>query len=223
MNDSLPPDGPGAEQMPLVPLRQSPDQDRRQRAKQMSKLSLQSIASDVYDIADAEDDDELENEKKVKPFKLHQVCLSGDEAEVKNILETEPDLNVLDKSGRTPIHNAILGRNVKIMEMLLEAGADTTILDESQSAPLHTAVRTRDENIVKAFLEHATSDVDIRGHSSRTALHIAADIDKVAVCKLLIEHGASTDCRDDDSMTPLTRAVEKGSKNTAEFFFEDGQ
>lgn len=59
MNDSLPPDGPGAEQMPLVPLRQSPDQDRRQRAKQMSKLSLQSIASDVYDVADAEDDDEL--------------------------------------------------------------------------------------------------------------------------------------------------------------------
>ena len=58
------------------------------------------------------------------------------------------DVNLLDKSGRTPIHNAILGRHVKIMEMLLEAGADTTRLDESQDAPLQTAVRSGDENLV---------------------------------------------------------------------------
>jgi len=37
-----------------------------------------------------------------------------------------------------------------------------------------------------------------------------------------MEHGASPDCRDYEQMTPLTRAVEKGSKNTATFFFEDG-
>ncbi|KAL9951395.1 hypothetical protein ACROYT_G044049 [Oculina patagonica] len=164
-----------------------------------------------------------QEERKVNPFKLHRVSLSGDVPKVKDILESEPDLNLLDKSGRTPVHNAILGRHVKIMEMLLEAGADTTILDESQSAPLHTAVRTRDESIVKAFLQRANSEVDIRGHNSRTALHIAADKDKVSICKLLIEHGASANCRDDDSMTPLTRAVEKGSRNAAEFFFEDGQ
>ena len=59
------------------------------------------------------------------------------------------DVNLLDKSGRTPIHNAILGRHVKIMEMLLEAGADTTRLDESQDAPLQTAVRSGDENLVR--------------------------------------------------------------------------
>ncbi|XP_078354215.1 transient receptor potential cation channel subfamily A member 1-like [Oculina patagonica] len=109
------------------------------------------------------------------------------------------------------------------MEMLLEAGADTTRLDESQEAPLQTAVRTGDENLVRSFLQRATSDVDIRGHSSRTALHIAADIDKVPICKLLIEHGASPDCRDDESMTPLTRAVEKGAKNAAVFFFKDAK
>ena len=38
-----------------------------------------------------------------------------------------------------------------------------------------------------------------------------------------IEHGASPDCRDDQNMTPLTRAVEKGAKNVAKFFFEVGQ
>ena len=63
------------------------------------------------------------------------------------------DLNLLDKSGRTPIHNAILGRHVKIIEMLLEAGADASLLDESHDAPLHTAVRTRDENLVKVGVD----------------------------------------------------------------------
>jgi len=190
----------------------------------LSQLSLQSLASNHYDATDTADDDETEKDKdKAKPFKLHQASSTGDEAEVKNILSKEPDLNLLDKSGRTPIHNAILGRHVKIMEMLLEAGADTTRLDESQDAPLQTAVRSGDENLVGVFLRRAYSDVDIRGHSSRTALHIAADMDKVPICKLLMEHGASPDCRDDEKMTPLTRAVEKGSKNTATFLFDDGQ
>ncbi|KAL9951639.1 hypothetical protein ACROYT_G044341 [Oculina patagonica] len=203
------------DELPLVPL--SPDLHRRQRAKALSQLSLQSQASDYNDATDGEDDDEPEE----KPGKLHQACLTGNEFEVRNILSREPDVDLLDKSGRTPIHNAILGRHVIIMEMLLEAGADTTRLDESQDAPLQTAVRTGDENLVRSFLRRATSDVNIRGHSLRTALHIAADMDKVSICKLLIEHGASPDCRDAEKMTPLTRAVEKGAKNAAVFFFKD--
>ena len=59
------------------------------------------------------------------------------------------DVNQLDKSGRTALHNAILGGHVNIVEILLEAGADTTLLDRSQEAPLHTAVRTGNENLVK--------------------------------------------------------------------------
>lgn len=223
-SDDVPllPEEPGDEELPVIAL--SPDLDQRQRAKALSQLSLQSLGSDNYDAADAGDDDEMgKYENKVKPFKLHQASLTGDEAEVRHMLSRDSDVNLLDKSGRTPIHNAILGRHVKIMEMLLEAGADTTRLDESQDAPLQTAVRSGDENLVRVFLQRAlNSHVDIRGHSSRTALHIAADMDKVAICKLLMEHGASPDCRDYEQMTPLTRAVEKGSKNTATFFFEDG-
>ena len=38
-----------------------------------------------------------------------------------------------------------------------------------------------------------------------------------------IDHGASPDCRDDEEMTPLTRAVEQGACTAAEFLFEDGK
>ena len=40
----------------------------------------------------------------------------------------------------------------------------------------------------QAFLQRANSEVDIRGHSSRTALHIAADMDNVSICKLLVSN-----------------------------------
>lgn len=50
-NDLLYPEGPGDEALPLVPL------DRTQRAMALSQLSLQSLASDDYEVADAEDDD----------------------------------------------------------------------------------------------------------------------------------------------------------------------
>ena len=62
------------------------------------------------------------------------------------------DINLLDKLGRNPLHNAILGRHVKIMEMLFGAGAKIYLLDESQDSPLHTAVRTGDENFVRVRL-----------------------------------------------------------------------
>ena len=56
MNGPLSPERPDDEELPLVPL--SPDLDRRQRAKALSQLSLQSQGSVDYDVTDAVDDDE---------------------------------------------------------------------------------------------------------------------------------------------------------------------
>ena len=56
MNGPLSPERPDDEELPLVPL--SPDLDRRQRAKALSQLSLQSQSSVDYDVTDAVDEDE---------------------------------------------------------------------------------------------------------------------------------------------------------------------
>ena len=56
MNGPLSSERPDDEKLPLVPL--SPDQDRRQRAKALSQLSLQSLGSDYNEVIDTGDDDE---------------------------------------------------------------------------------------------------------------------------------------------------------------------
>ena len=58
-------------------------------------------------------------------------------------------MNDFDSSGRTALHNAIIGRHVKIVELLLESGADTSLLDRSQDAPLHSAVRSGKEALIE--------------------------------------------------------------------------
>ena len=52
------PEGPDDEALLLVPLSRSPPLDRQQRAMALSRLSLQSMASNHYGGADTEDDDE---------------------------------------------------------------------------------------------------------------------------------------------------------------------
>ena len=40
------------------------------------------------------------------------------------------DIGVTDEFGRTPLHNAILGKQLGIVEMLLNKGADVQAQDE---------------------------------------------------------------------------------------------
>ena len=58
------------------------------------------------------------------------------------------DVNAKDTFGKTPLHNAILGKHVTIVELLLKSGADVKCLDERGDTPLHNAVRVDSEAIV---------------------------------------------------------------------------
>ena len=58
------------------------------------------------------------------------------------------DVNAKDTFGKTPLHNAILGKHVTIVDLLLKSGADVKCLDERGDTPLHNAVRVDSEAIV---------------------------------------------------------------------------
>lgn len=85
MNDSLPPEGPGNEALPLVPLSRSPPLDRRQRAMALSQLSLQSLASNHYDAVDAEDVDETVGMATVFDWKIFDRKRRSNDLKLKNI------------------------------------------------------------------------------------------------------------------------------------------
>lgn len=58
------------------------------------------------------------------------------------------DVNNKDKSGKTPLHTAILSKQFRIVDRLLESGADVTITDEAGDTALHTAIHVGSEKLV---------------------------------------------------------------------------
>ena len=61
------------------------------------------------------------------------------------------DLSATDEFGRTALHNAILGKHLRIVQMLLSKGAHVQVQDERGDTPLHTAVRVGDEKILQVY------------------------------------------------------------------------
>ena len=58
------------------------------------------------------------------------------------------DVNNRDKSGKTPLHTAILSKQFRIVDRLLECGADVTITDDAGDTALHTAIHVGSEKLV---------------------------------------------------------------------------
>ena len=74
------------------------------------------------------------------------------------LLHFFPAVNNTDKSGKTPLHTAILAKQFRIVDRLLECGADVTIKDDAGDTALHTAIRVGSERLVL---------VSIRSHITR--------------------------------------------------------
>ncbi|KAL9951432.1 hypothetical protein ACROYT_G044091 [Oculina patagonica] len=179
-------------------------------------LSMDSNPSDKEE----EVDEDSPQDKGSKSKQFQQAAMSGDEEAVEGFISKGMELSITDEFGRTPLHNAILGKQLRIVEILLSRGADVQVHDERGDTPLHTAVRIGDERILQMLLRNPDSDVNATGRANVTPLHLAAGMDRVNVCKMLIEHQAMIDSRDEDQMTPMGHAVERGAKDAVEYFFQ---
>lgn len=71
------------------------------------------------------------------------------------------ELSITDQFGRTPLHNAILGKQLRIVEIIVSSGADIQVQDERGDTPLHTAVRTGDESILQVGYQIQTSSNNV--------------------------------------------------------------
>lgn len=55
---------------------------------------------------------------------------------------------------QTPLHLAVITRQVKVVEVLLRAGADPTLLDQNGRSPLHLAALAGDSATLRPLLAH---------------------------------------------------------------------
>jgi ankyrin repeat protein len=124
-----------------------------------------------------------------------------------------------------------------ILELLLEYGANPNVRDSVGATPLHDAVLSGKVNAVKKLLEHG-ADVNVRTtgaivvmedyagiftestYSGVTPLHLAAYKGYAEIAKILLEHGANPNIRDDYYLTPLEIARMRNDAKTSKIIEE---
>lgn len=129
---------------------------------------------------------------------------------IEALIKAGADVSAHGKNGATPLHIAVLYKNIKGVEILLKAGADVSGHGRDGVTPLHTAINT---NLKLAeMLIEAGADVSapIDGGSGfgkgMTPLHLASKLNNVVGAEMLIEAGCKMMDRDKDGKTPLDYA-----------------
>ncbi|MGH6770938.1 MAG: ankyrin repeat domain-containing protein [Xanthobacteraceae bacterium] len=140
---------------------------------------------------------------------LMQASRYGHIEAVRLLLASRADLSRREQTDDTALHRAALTRNAELVALLLRAGADPRAVNKYlNETPLHAAVMYGTAETVR-LIAGAGAALNARDHKGRTALWLAASLDRAGTVDALLAAGADPDARDAGGVTPFTAAVRK--------------
>ena len=129
--------------------------------------------------------------------------------EMKLLLPSKPDVNIVGEGGRTALHWVCQRDYTDMVRQLLNHGAKTDIADSAGDYPLLLAASKGHGLAVKELLE-AGANVNVIDSRQRTALHHCSLQGMDISVSLLIQHGASLNIQDTEQDTALLLAAKAG-------------
>lgn len=178
---------------------------------------------------------------------LHVVAFFG----LRNLLHVllEPSghpVDILDRSGHTPLYYAAIRGQAEAAEVLLDKGASpdpirverfspdplisvkpqTVWAEESRKffdgkAPLHGAAEAGQETLVELLLKRG-ANIEARELNGESPLFAAAQTGKESTVQTLLSNGASVESRDVFGLTPLEIAVCESQEEAAKLIMKHG-
>nr|XP_040044127.1 ankyrin repeat and SOCS box protein 4 [Gasterosteus aculeatus aculeatus] len=150
---------------------------------------------------------------------LHVACELSNGDCVALLLAHGAKVNSPSLSGHTPLHYCVNGASVDCAEQLILKGAnvDTASQNNEEDTPLHTAARFGVPELVALYLERGAS-VNAVNSLQETPLMTACfwafdskeqnySQDHHLVCRLLLDHQADPNLREEDNKTALHKAA----------------
>ncbi|CAF2591790.1 unnamed protein product [Rotaria sp. Silwood2] len=173
---------------------------------------------------------------------LHNAASFGHAEVVQLLLNYHSDVNALDSWNFSPLAEAASKGKVDVCLILLQHGADPNIknsdgksaldLADSSTRPVLTgeyrkdelleAARSGNEEKLLSLLTLANVNCHASDGRKSTPLHLAAGYNRLAICKILLEHGADVLCKDKGGLVPLHNAASYGHYEVAELLIKHG-
>lgn len=124
---------------------------------------LLALLLDISIAASAAQVDLQKSELDVIQERIAEGNLSG----VERLINEDTSVNLINKAGRSLLHEATALRNIRMMSLLLELGALIDIRDRKKRAPLHYAVERDFLEGVKLLLDKGArkESEDVEGHA----------------------------------------------------------
>ena len=169
--------------------------------------------AEVAEIFGVSLNDELQNELSTDKPNLETV---------KTLLENGADVNTRSDTGDTPLHIAVIERDIEFIEALSNKGADVNARNNYCHNPLYYAMfwksdEEKGRGVIK-FLIANGADVHAKDEWGGNPLHLAARNQKdVEITKLLVSMGADINAQTNDGETPLGIAKKFANTSVVEY------
>ncbi|XP_065650777.1 putative ankyrin repeat protein RF_0381 [Hydra vulgaris] len=136
------------------------------------------------------------------------------------------NVNATSLRGWPAIQFALEANKLLVVEFLLSIGASITMSSSCGESMYHTIARVGDDSIrsTSTILTYVSQMKDIKDNRGRTPLHIACTYGRLAIVKLLLEHGADAPIADDYGETSTKKLIDwfntKGSRLASDEIFD---
>ncbi|KAL7783000.1 ankyrin repeat-containing domain protein [Trichoderma afarasin] len=135
--------------------------------------------------------------------------------------ETEVD-EAGSETGMTPLHWAVVGGHLSVVELLVNAGAQLEMKEKKcQMTALRLAIHYCHEDVV-GFLLQRDANVHVSDGAGRTPLYNAAIWGKMPIIQQLIDRGVDINARASDGQTALYPAIEREDSDAVRLLVEKG-
>ncbi|AXK60194.1 ankyrin repeat domain-containing protein [Candidatus Chromulinivorax destructor] len=138
-------------------------------------------------------------------FPLDRAILNSNKI-ARMLIDAGVNVDIKNRYGQTPLHQAIFYSEIEIVQMLIDAGARLNLQDENGLTPLHLAVRNNSTKIV-AMLIAAGANLSIRNKEGKTPLYSAISHNEKEIAHMLIHAGAHVNLKNNYGISLLHLAA----------------